>query len=68
PYAAALILTHYHLASPERREALRKHLAAAAAHRDRRKPRPVLASPAPEKLEELLARYWSSHGIRLVFR
>lgn len=68
PYAASLLLVHYHLASGERRAALAEHCKELAAWRDRREPRPTLASGDPAEIEKRLTAYWSPRGLRLVFR
>ena len=68
PYAAALLLVHYHLeGGQERREHLRDHLEALQSYRDPRLPRPVLKTPDPKVIEGQLQKYWSSRGLPLLF-
>jgi hypothetical protein len=67
PYAAALLLVHYHLHGKTRREKLRRYLEELAAYKDFRKPRPRLATGPPDEIQERLHRYWFPKGLNLRF-
>ncbi len=64
-YATSLLMAHYVLHGPERREQLREEL---ARERPRRAAPVVLVEPsaAPE-LESMLRRYWADRGLKLAF-
>jgi hypothetical protein len=68
PYAAALLLVHYHLeGGPERRKQLTNYLEQLQAPRSRRDPVPVMTLEKPAEIEARLTKYWSSKGLQLRF-
>lgn len=67
PYAASLLLVHYHLHGAQRRAALDRHLRALLAHQDRRTPFPQLEGEPPATIEARLAAYWQPRGLAVRF-
>ena len=68
PYAASLLLIHYHLHGTERRKAVDTYLQTALAHRDPRRPRPILDVGSTIDIQSRLTKFWEPRGLPLQFQ
>lgn len=67
PYAAALLLVHYQLESPDRRTAFEEHLTALQTHQGFRQAPPELRTDDPGLIAKRLQAFWNLQGLKIRF-